>query len=91
MNNLKNLKDLKNLKNKHYTGKGMHTLPTKINFCQPIVRLQQNIFEQTLIEVGSLNIYASFDTFCIQISQCLESQLAFEECLNIDKSLFSSF
>ena len=74
MNNLKNLKDLKNLKNKHYTGKGMHTLPTKINFCQPIVRLQQNIFEQTLIEVGSLNIYTSFGTFWVQIGELFESQ-----------------
>ena len=30
------------------------------NFCQPSVCVQQNIFEQTLIEVGSLNLYASF-------------------------------
>ena len=34
------------------------------NFCQPTVRLKQNIFEQTLIEVGSLDLlYASFATF----------------------------
>ena len=59
------------------------------NFCRPTVRVQQNIFEQPLIEVGSLNLYTSFGTFCIQIGQLLESQWAFEECLNIDKSLFS--
>ena len=60
-----------------------------MNFCQPIIRLQQNIFEQSLIEVGSLHIYACFGTFCVQIGQIFESQWAFEECLNIDKSLFS--
>ena len=78
-----------------------HTLPTKVkhpsynirmywtNSCQPTVRIQQNIFEQTLIEVGNLHLYASFGTFCVQIGQLFESQWAFEECLNIDKSLFS--
>ena len=59
------------------------------NFYQPTVRVQLNVFEQTLIEVGSLNLYASFGTFCVQIGQLFESQWAFEECLNIDKSLFS--
>ena len=59
------------------------------NFCQPIVRVQKNTLEQTLIEVGWLNLYASFGTFYVQIGQLFESQWAFEECLNIDKSLFS--
>ena len=59
------------------------------NFCQPTVRVQQNIFEQTLIKVGSLNIYASFGIFCVQIGQLFESQCAIEECLKIVKSLFS--
>ena len=55
------------------------------NFC-----VQQNIFEQPLmIKVGSLNLYASFGTFWIQIGQSFDSQWAFEEWLNIDKSLFS--
>ena len=40
----------------------------------PTVRLQQNIFEKTLIEVGSLHLHASFDTFCVQIGQLLEAQ-----------------
>ena len=51
--------------------------------------VQQNIFEQTLIEVNSLHIYASFGTFWVQIYKFLESQWAFEESLSIDKSLFS--
>ena len=58
------------------------------NFCQPTVRVQQNIFEETLIGVGTLQIYTSFGTFCVQIGQLFESQWAFEECLNIDKLLF---
>ena len=42
----------------------------------------------TLIKIGSLNFDASFGTFCVQIGWLLESQWAFEECLNIEKSLF---
>ena len=45
-----------------------------MNICQPTVRAQQNIFEQTLIEDGSLNLYAFFGTFCVQIGQLFESQ-----------------
>ena len=59
------------------------------NFCQPTNHVKQNIFEQTLIKDVGLSLYASFDTFCVQIGQLFESQWAFEECLNIDKSLFS--
>ena len=59
------------------------------NICLPTVRVQYNIFEQTLTEVDSLYLYASFGTFCVQIGQLFESQWASEECLNIDKSLFS--
>ena len=58
-------------------------------FCQPTNRGKQNIFELTLIKDVSLSLYASFGTFCVQIGQLFESQWAFEECLNIDKSLFS--
>ena len=58
-------------------------------FCQPTVRVRQNTFYQTLKEIGSLHLYASFGTFCIQIGQLFKSQWAFEDCLNIDKSLFS--
>ena len=39
------------------------------NFWQPTVNVQQNIFEKTLIKVGSSHLYASFDTFCVQIGQ----------------------
>ena len=31
--------------------------------CQVTFFVQQNIFEQTLIEVGRLNLYTSFGTF----------------------------
>ena len=40
----------------------------------PTVRLQQNIFEKTLIEVSSLHLHASFDNFCVQIGQLLQAQ-----------------
>ena len=43
------------------------------NFWQPTVYVPQNIFEKPLIEVGSLHIYASFGTFCVQISQLFEA------------------
>ena len=68
-----------------------HTLPTKIkhprynirmywtNFCQPTVRVQQNIFEQTHIKVSSLHLYACFGVFCVQIRQL------FKHYLNIRK------
>ena len=59
------------------------------NFGQTTVRVQQNIFEHTLIEVGGLILYASFGTFCVQMDQLFESQWAFEEYLSMDKSLFS--
>ena len=41
------------------------------------------------MKLGSLNLCASFGIFCVQIGQVFESEWAFEECLNIDKSLFS--
>ena len=40
-----------------------------MNFWQPTVHVQQNIFEKTLKEVGSLYLWASFGTFCAQIGQ----------------------
>ena len=46
-------------------------------------------FWKTVIENGSSHLYASFGTFFVQIGRLFESQWAFEECLNIDKSLFS--
>ena len=39
------------------------------NFWQPTNDVQQNIFEKSLIEVCSTHLYASFDTFCVQIGQ----------------------
>ena len=59
------------------------------NIYHPTNRVKQNISEQTLIKDVSLCLYASFGTFCVQIGQLFESQWAFEECLNIDKSSFS--
>ena len=43
-------------------------------FWQPTVHAQQNIFEKTLIEVGSSHLYVSFSPFCIQIGQLFEAQ-----------------
>ena len=45
-----------------------------MNFCQPTVRVQQNVFEHTFIEVGSVNLYDPFGTFYVQIGQLFESQ-----------------
>ena len=36
--------------------------------------VQQNIFEKTLIEIFIPHLYASFDTFCVQIGQLFEAQ-----------------
>ena len=76
--------------------KTTHTDSTKINrpehnirmywtnFRQPTAHVQQNIFGKTLIEVCSLNLYASFGTFCVQMGQLFASQWVFEACLKID-------
>ena len=56
------------------------------NFWQPTVHVEQNIFEKTPIKVNSSHHYASFGTFCVQISKFFKEEWAFEECL---KSLFS--
>ena len=45
------------------------------------VHAPQNIFEKTLIEVGSSHIYTSFGTFCVQIGQLLEAQWVIEKCM----------
>ena len=39
-----------------------------------LIHVQQNIFEQTLIEVVILHLYASFGTFYLQIDQLFEAQ-----------------
>ena len=57
------------------------------NFWQPTVYVQPNMFEKTLIEVGSPHLCASFGTFCAQISQLFEAQCIFEICLKINKLL----
>ena len=43
-------------------------------FLQLTVRVQQNIFEKTLIEVGSLHLHSSLGAFYVQIGQLLEAQ-----------------
>ena len=48
------------------------------NFWKPTVHVQQNIFEKTLLEVGSSHLYASFGTFCVQIDQLFETQWDFK-------------
>ena len=59
------------------------------NFWQPTVHVQQNIFEKTLIDVGSSHFYASFGSFYVQIGQLFEAQWVFEICMKTVKSLFS--
>ena len=48
------------------------------NFWQPLVQVQQNIFEKTVIEVYSSHLYASFGTFYVQIGQLFEAQWDFK-------------
>ena len=62
------------------------------NFWQPIIHIysQQNIFENTLLKIYSPHLYASFDTFCVQIGQSFEAQWVFEVCLKIGKSPLSN-
>ena len=45
-------------------------------------------FENTLIEVGSLHLYGSFGTFCVQIGQFLEVHWVFEKCLKTENCRF---
>ena len=49
-----------------------------MNFWQPTVHVQQNIFEKTLKEVGSLYLWASFGTFFAQIGQLFKAQWDFK-------------
>ena len=58
-----------------------------MNFWQPTAHVKQNIFENTLVEACSPNLYASFGTFCVEIGQLCETQWVFEACLKINKSL----
>ena len=48
------------------------------HFWQPIIHIQQNIFENTLLEVCSSHLYASFGTFSVQIGQLLAPQWVFK-------------
>ena len=45
-------------------------------FWQLTIHVQQDIFEKTLIEVGSSHLYASSGTFCVQIGQLFEALYA---------------
>ena len=47
--------------------------------------VQQNIFEKSLIEVGSSHLYASFESKLVNYSR----HNVFEKCLKLVKSLFS--
>ena len=38
------------------------------------LHVQQNIFEEDIVEVDSSHLYASFGTLCVQIGQLLEAQ-----------------
>ena len=60
-----------------------NTFDTKIKhprynmYVLPTVRLQQNIFEKTLIEVGSLHLDASFGPFCVQNRPIIRGAVSF--------------
>ena len=49
-----------------------------MNFLQPTVHVQQNVFEKTLIEDVSSHLYASFGTFFFQIGQLFEALTVLE-------------
>ena len=53
---------------------GHNTFMYRTNFQQPTAHLQQDTFGKTLIELGSLHLYASFGTFCVQIGQLFAPQ-----------------
>ena len=48
------------------------------NFWQPTAHVHQNIYDKTLMEAYSPNIYASSGTFCAQIGQLFEAQWVFK-------------
>ena len=43
------------------------------------VRIKQNIFENTLIEVSSPYLYASFGAFSVQVGQLFAAQWVFKQ------------
>ena len=59
------------------------------NFWHPTIHVKQYIFEKTVIEVGSSQLYASFGTFCVQVGQSFEAECVFKKCLKMVKSMFS--
>ena len=48
------------------------------SFWQPTVHVQKTFLKKTLIEVCSPHLYASFETFCIQIGQLVATQWDFK-------------
>ena len=48
------------------------------NFWQPTIHVQQNIFENTSVEVCNSHLHASFGTFCVKICQFVAAQRAFK-------------
>ena len=60
-----------------------------MNFWQPFVHVQQNIFEKTLVEVGSSHLYASFGTFLRTNWSIIRGIVSiWKMCLKTVKSLF---
>ena len=50
------------------------------NFWQPTIHVQENIFEKTLLEVGSWYLYTSFGTLYVQIGQLFYAEWVFDKC-----------
>ena len=87
---MEKLSHLYKKKIEYIIGSSSHCIFVKASVCGAYVckeRIVENIFEKTLIEVCSLNLYyASFGTFCSQIDQIFEAQWVFELSLKIDNS-----
>ena len=60
-----------------------------MNFWQPTVHVEIIFLKNTLTEVYSLHLYASFGTIYAKIDQLFEAEWVFELCLEIDKTLLS--
>ena len=61
------------------------------NFEVDIFKCNADIQEKPNLQSSVYHpVYASFGTFCVQISQLVEAQWAFKFCLEIDNSLLST-
>ena len=80
---------------KQYTASQLHCLEkhetTLINMyvLNEFLKADTQYFWKSLKENGSSHLYASFDTFYVQVGQLFKAQRVFERCMTMVKSLFS--